>query len=152
MRFARKHFKILIVAAACTAIGAGASAIATAGASTATTTAATPKAHTARVPLGARALARRAIQADVVVATRQGFEAVTFERGFVESVSGQQLTIKEGTVKSTYKTVTLTIPSNAKVRDDGHASTLSALTAGQRVWVVQGPNVTHVIARPAPAS
>jgi hypothetical protein len=160
MNFARKHYKLLVVAAACTAIGAGASAIATAGAagSAATTTGTTAttggsgQAHGARGVVSARAIARRAVHADAVVATKNGFETVTLDRGFVQSVSGQQLTIKEGTKKVTYKTVTLTIPSSAKVRDDGHAAALSLLTTGQRVGVIQGPNATYVIARPAPAS
>jgi hypothetical protein len=156
MRFARKHYKLLIVAAACTAIGAGASAIATAGAAgttTGTTTATTtPKAHRAGRLLSARAVASRAVHADAVIDTKSGFVTVTLDRGFVQSVSGQQLTIREGTKKATYKIVTLTIPSNAKVRDNRKTATLSALTAGERVWVLQGPNATHVIARSVPAS
>jgi hypothetical protein len=99
---------------------------------------------------GVRALERRTVQANVVVATKTGFATVTIERGFVQSVSGQRLTIREGTKKATYKTVMLTIPSNAKVRDNRQASTLSALTAGQRVAVVQAPQRTGVIARSAP--
>ena len=86
----------------------------------------------------------------MVVATKSGFATVTIDRGFVQSVSGQQLTIREGTKNATYKTVTLTIPSSAKVRDNRQASTLSALTAGQRVSVVQAPKRTWVIARTAP--
>jgi hypothetical protein len=160
MKFARRHYKLLIVAAACTAIGASASAIATAGAastntstnSSTTSATASPKAHGAGGLLSARALARRAVHADAVVATRSGFVTVTLDRGFVQSVSGQQLTIREGTKKATYKTVTLTIPSNAKVREDRRTSSLSALTAGQPVWVLQGPNATRVIARSMPAS
>ena len=38
--------------------------------------------------------------------TADGFANVTFERGKVDSVSGQQLTITEGTPKASYKTVT----------------------------------------------
>lgn len=156
MRFLRKHYKLLIVAAACTAIGAGASAIATAGAASGTTSGATTATTTAKANragrlLSARALASRAVHADAVIDTKSGFVTVTLDRGFVESVSGQQLTIREGTKKATYKTVTLTIPSNAKVRDNKKTATLSALTAGERVWVLQGPNDTHVVARSAPA-
>lgn len=156
MKFARRHYKLLIVAAACTAIGASASAIATAGATgtntSGTTATATPKARGTGALLGARALARRAVHADAVVATKTGFVTVTLDRGFVQSVNGQQLTIREGTKKATYKTVTLTIPSDAKVRDNGQTAALSALTAGERVWVLQGPNATHVITRRAPAA
>src|SRR6476620_6254804 len=57
------------------------------------------------------------VRAELVVPDRQGgFKTVTLDRGTVDSVSGDQLTIKEGTPKATYKTVTLTIPSDAKVR------------------------------------
>jgi hypothetical protein len=149
MKFIRRHLKLVTVAAACVAIGAAGSAIASAGAaSTTSTTSTTAKAARAR-GAGARALERRAVHADVVVATKSGFATVTIDRGFVQSVSGQQLTIREGTKKATYKTVTLTIPSNAKVRDNRHTSSLSALTAGQRVSVVQAPTRTWVIARTA---
>jgi hypothetical protein len=151
MTLLRKHLKLVTVAAACVAIGAAGSAIATAGAASSGTT--TTSSTTAKAPrtrgAGARALERRAVHADVVVATKSGFETVTIDRGFVQSVSGQQLTIREGTKKATYKTVTVTIPSSAKVRDNRRASTMSALTSGQRVSVVQAPNRTWVIARTA---
>jgi hypothetical protein len=152
--YLRKHLKFVTVAAACVAIGAAGGAIATAGAAGtgtgATTTSSSTTAKPARVRgAGARALERRAVHADVVVATGSGFATVTVDRGFVQSVSGQQLTIREGTKKATYKTVTVAIPPSAKVRDNRRASTLSALTAGQRVSVVQAPSRTWVIARTA---
>ncbi len=152
MTYLRKHLKLVTVAVACVAIGAAGSAIASAGAASGGTTSSTSgaaKAARAR-RAGARALERRAVHANVVVATKSGFATVTVDRGFVQSVSGQQLTIREGSAKATYKTVTLTIPSSAKVRDNRQVSKLSALTAGQRVSVVQAPQRTWVIARSAP--
>ena len=153
MTFVRKHFKLLTIGAACAAAGAGAGAIATAGAAGTSTAAASSagasSAHTAAATRARRALARRAIQGDLVVATRNGFATFTLNRGFVQSVSGQQLTIREGTRKATYKTVTLTIPAGAKVRNNGQSAGLSQLTAGERVGVVQGPKLTRVIARNA---
>jgi len=155
--YLRKHLKLVTVAAACVTIGAAGSAIATAdaagsrpsttgtGSSTAATT---PRARGALAR--ARALERRAVHADVVVATKTGFQTVTLDRGFVQSVNAQQLTIREGTKNATYKTVTLTIPSGAIVRDDRQASTLLALTPGQRVVVVQASQRTWVIARTTP--
>jgi hypothetical protein len=153
--YLRKHLKLITVAASCVAVGAAGSAIATAGAASTSTTTGTANgstsAKTARARgAGVRALERRTVQANLVVATKSGFATVTVERGFVQSVSGQQLTIREGTKKATYKTVTLTIPSNAKVRDNRQSSVLSALSAGQRVAVVQAPQRTWVIARSAP--
>lgn len=150
MTYLRKHLKLITVAVACVAIGAAGSAIATAGAASNTTSGSAKSAKTARAGVGVRALERRTVQANLVVATKSGFATVTVDRGFVQSVSGQQLTIREGTKKATYKTVTLTIPSNAKVRENRQSSTLSALTAGQRVAVVQAPQRTWVIARSAP--
>ncbi len=149
MSFLRKHLKLLTIGAVCAAAGAGASAIATAGAAgtTTATTSSSTGSTAAKHPAVRRALMRRAVQGSVVVATKSGFETVTFNRGFVQSVSGNQLTIREGTKKATYKTVTLTIPSGATVRDNGQAASLSQLTQGQRVGVLQGPKRTAVVAR-----
>lgn len=147
MTFLRKHFKLLTVGAVCAAAGAGASAIATAGAAGTTTSTNSATTHSATARPARRALVRRAVQGSLVVATKSGFVTVTFDRGFVQSVSGQQLTIREGTKKATYKTVTLSIPAGAKVRDNGRAASLSQLTQGQRVGVVQGPKRTVVVAR-----
>ncbi|MDQ6806695.1 MAG: hypothetical protein M3065_17415, partial [Actinomycetota bacterium] len=60
---------------------------------------------------------------------------------------GQQLTIAEGTKKATYRTVTVTIPTTARVRLDRKAAALSALKAGERVMVIQAPQRTWVVAR-----
>jgi hypothetical protein len=62
-------------------------------------------------------------------------------------VNGQQLTITEGTAKASYKTVTLTIPAGARVRDNRQKASLSDVKAGQRVIVIQAPKRTLVIAR-----
>ena len=144
MSFMSRHSRILIVAVTCAVIGAGASAIASAGAATSPTTAS--RAHTGRVH-GPRRWERRAVEGSIVIRTKQGFKTVTFERGTVQSISGQQLTMVEGTAKATYKTVTLTIPANARVRDNGQKSTLSNVEDGQRVIVLTAPKNTFVIAR-----
>jgi hypothetical protein len=89
----------------------------------------------------------RAVSGQLVVATPRGFGTVTFERGLLRSVSGRTLTIAEGTKKATYRTVTVTLPAGAVVRDDRHTATFSSLTPGQRVTVVQAPKRTLVIAR-----
>jgi hypothetical protein len=149
MSMIRKHTRLLLVAICCVAGGAGASVIAGAGAATSSshhsTSAKAGKAGKARK--GLAGIARRSVSAQLVVHTKQGFQTVTLDRGVVDSVSGQQLKLTEGTPKATYKTVTLTIPSTARVRDDHQKSTLSAVTAGQRVLVVQAPKRTFVIAR-----
>jgi len=149
MKGIRKHSKLLLVAVSCLAIGAGASAIASAGA------AGVSKTRPLHGP-GLRArglrreaiglLARRAVHADAVVWTRHGFVTVTFDRGTVDSVSGQQLTITEGLKNAAYKQVALTIPTTARIRDNRAPATLSQLTQGQRVIVIQAPSHTFVIA------
>jgi hypothetical protein len=145
----RKHSRLLLVAVVCVALGAGAGAIATAGATS--TSAAKPPtgAGRSRAMHGLRRIARRAVHGDIVVRTKSGFATVTFDRGTVAAVNGRQLTITEGTAKATYKTVTLTIPATAAVRDDRHRASLSDVKAGQRVLVLAAPQRTYVIARAA---
>lgn len=93
------------------------------------------------------------VHADLVVAQRGGtFATVTIDRGFVQSINGDQLTIAEGTKTATYKTVTLTIPSDATIRNGHRGSSLSDLQSGQPVEVTVGPNGTLVVARHAPKS
>jgi hypothetical protein len=142
MSYIRTHGRLLVVAVCCVALGAGVSAIATAGAATGTS--AHPRVAARRGAL--RRFAARAVHGTVIVRTRSGFGTVNFDRGTVDSVSGQQLTLTEGTAKASYKTVTLTIPSTARVRDNRQKATLSDVKAGQRVIVVQAPKQTFVIA------
>jgi len=78
-----------------------------------------------------------------------GFDTVTMDRGSFSSLSGDQLTITEGTKTATYKTVTLTIPSSATVRRNGEAAKLSDLKSGDTVMVVQSPKATVVSANDA---
>jgi len=146
----RRHWRLLAVAVCCGALGAGVSAIATAGAATSTAStsggSSHPRAKQARIRAGALRRLTRAVQGSAVVHTKDGFATVSFARGKVEAVNGNQLTIAEGTRTATYKTVTLTIPANAVVRDDRRAATLSAVKTGQRVLVLQAPRRTYVIA------
>ncbi|HTX32446.1 MAG TPA: hypothetical protein VMD09_13770 [Solirubrobacteraceae bacterium] len=87
----------------------------------------------------------------MVVKTKDGYATVTFERGTVKSVSGQQLTLIEGSRKGpAYKTVTLTVPTTAQVRDNRQKATLADVKPGQRAAVIQGPKRTAVIARSNP--
>jgi hypothetical protein len=141
-----RHYRLLTVAVACVALGVGISAITSAGAASTK-----PSTHSAarhgRLGRG-RGLVRRAVTGDIVVHTkRHGFQTVTFERGKVDSVSGASLTMTEGTPNASYRTVTLTIPTDARIHDDGSLTGLSSLTAGQRVLVVTAPQRTFVFAR-----
>jgi hypothetical protein len=89
-----------------------------------------------------------AVHAELVVPNRNGngFETVTLDNGTVKSVNGDQLTITEGTQSATYKDVTLTIPSGAKVRRNFADAQLSDLKAGDRVHVSSSPEGTFVLA------
>ena len=90
------------------------------------------------------------VHSDTVVPNEKGgFDTVTMDRGSFSSLSGDQLTISEGTKSATYKTVTLTIPSNATVRRNGADAQLSDLKAGDEVFVVQSPSRTLVVAHDA---
>jgi len=88
---------------------------------------------------------RRAVHAEAVIPVKGGkFATVTYDRGTVTKVEGQELTLREGTKTATYKTVTLTIPSDAKVRVNGRAASLADVKPDQVASVVHGPNATRV--------
>lgn len=141
----RRHSRLLLVAVCCVAVGAGVSAIASAGAATSIASSHAASSH-AKVRRGGLRHLLRAVQGSAVVRTADGFANVSFERGKVVSVSGRQLTLTEGTPKATYKTVTVTVPANAVVRDNRQTASLSEVKAGQRVLVLTAPRRTYVIA------
>ena len=142
----RRHSRLLLVAVCCVAVGAGVSAIASAGAATGSSSSHAASAHAKAGRGGLRRLLH-AVQGSAVVRTAGGFANVSFERGKVVSVSGRQLTLTEGTPKATYKTVTVTVPANAVVRDNRQTASLSDVKAGQRALVLTAPKRTYVIAR-----
>ncbi len=154
MSFLRSHARLLAVAVSCLALGAGASVIANAGAATSTSKRQSPAAKTAKAHPRARLAelrraVRGAVHADVVVHTKSGFKTLTVDRGFVASVSGNTLTLREATRKATYRTVSITVPSGARIRNRGQAAALTALTPGEHVLVLQGLARTWVVARAA---
>jgi hypothetical protein len=150
MRLLKRHYRLVALAAACVALGAAVSAITSAGAATpasgTTSTASSAAGHAHRAGIGRRMLGG-AVHGSLVVHGKSGWVTVTFDRGVVKSVSGNQLTITERTKHAVYKDVTLTIPSNAVVRVNRQKGTLGQLKSGQRVSVVNAPNRTRVIAR-----
>jgi hypothetical protein len=90
------------------------------------------------------------VHSDTVVPNQKGgFDTITMDRGTYSSLSGDQLTITEGTKTATYKTVTLTIPTNATVRRNDAAAHLSDIKSGDTVMVAQSPQGTVVDARDA---
>lgn len=147
--FITRHSRSLIVGLSCAGLATGAGAIATAGASTGHATGHAARGDHSGPPPGPPPLAGltgQAVHGQVVVPTKTGFATVTFDRGVVKSVDGQQLEITEGTKTNTYQTVTVTVPANAIVRNDGSKSSLADVSAGEHVTVIQGPEKTCVLA------
>jgi hypothetical protein len=64
-----------------------------------------------------------------------GFDTVTQDSGTVKSLSGDSLTITEGTDKATYATPTLTIPSGATVERNFQSAKLSDIQTADHVDV-----------------
>ena len=109
-----KTMKTVGVAALCAALGT-AGGIASSGAASSTS----KKANSTRQgPPGGGRPGGHAVHEDAVVLNKAGtaFINATEDSGSVVSVSGDQLTIKEGTKSVTYKTLTLTIPSGATIK------------------------------------
>jgi hypothetical protein len=86
------------------------------------------------------------VHSEAVVPNKAGdkFITVTTDAGKVKSVSGDELTITEGTKTLTYKDVTLTIPSDASVYRNGSKASLSDLQEGDHVMVSQSSDGTYV--------
>jgi hypothetical protein len=90
------------------------------------------------------------VHSDTVVPNKSGgFDTITMDRGSFSSLSGDQLTITEGTKTATYKTAALTIAPSATIRRNDEQAKLADLKAGDEVTVLQSPKATAVIARDA---
>jgi hypothetical protein len=141
--------RVLALGVACAAAGAGAGTVAAAGASTGHRS--PSGAHAAHVghARGLIRLLRRSVHGELTIHTAKGFRTVTMNRGTVDAVSGDSLTMTDGTPKASDQKVTLTIPAGARIRNERKPATLSSLTAGERVVVVQLPRRTIVRAHPA---
>jgi hypothetical protein len=148
---ARKIGKVVGVVAVGAALGAAGAYVGDAASSPSTSSAAAGKAQRPG-PNGPRSgpvrRLRGAVHAELVVPTKNGkFVNVTIDRGFIEKLDGNSLTLREGTKHATYKTVTLDIPSDAVVRIKRKPGKLSDIKTGQHAMVVHGPQRTLVIVR-----
>ena len=143
MKQRTRPMRIVGVAVLCIALGA-AGGIASGGAATSKSS----KANAARAGGHPGGPGGRAVHEDAVVLNKAGtaFITATEDSGTVVSVSGDQLTIKEGTASVTYKTVTLTIPSGATIKRNGSTAQLSELKAGDHVHVTKSSDGTTVFA------
>ena len=90
----------------------------------------------------------RAVHAEEVVLNKAGtaFITQTEDNGKVKSVSGNDVTITEGTTTVTYKDVTITIPSGATITRNGATATLADLKAGDHIDVSSSSDGTNVFA------
>lgn len=147
----RSPITLTALAAGCVAIGAAGSTIVAASAESpstpkSATAAKAPKAGTkAKISRAAvERAARRAVHAEITVATKDGFDEVVVDRGVVTAVSGDELTVQHKTKKLTGDTVTVKIPADAKVRVDRKEAKLIDVKQGQRVAVLQLPKRTVV--------
>jgi hypothetical protein len=86
------------------------------------------------------------VHSEAVVPNKAGdkFITVTTDTGTVKSISGDQLTITEGTKNLTYKDVTITVPSDATVNRNGAKATFGDLKEGDHVMVSQSSEGTFV--------
>ena len=152
MSLSRRNAQLVLVALCSLAVGAGASVIAGAGAATGNARHAPLRTHAARRAGRLGWIARHAAQGTLLLATRSGFRTVSFDRGLVGSVSGRRLTLLEGNPRTAQRTIILTVPSGARIRDDRRVVSLSALTPGQRVIVLRTAKrawvLAHTVRRP----
>jgi hypothetical protein len=147
MRFTTPK-RALAAIAACALLGAGVG-IAGAGAATSTTKARSSQSTTTnanRPPDGMRH--GMSVHSEEVVLDKAGdkFITETEDNGVVKSVSGNDLTITEGTKTVTYKDVTITIADGATIMRNGKTAQLSDLQAGDHVHATQSSDGTVVLA------
>jgi hypothetical protein len=147
MRFTTPK-RALAAIAACALLGTGVG-IAGAGAATSTTKARSSQSTTTnanRPPDGMRR--GMSVHSEEVVLDKAGdkFITETEDNGVVKSVSGNDLTLTEGTKTVTYKDVTTTIADGATIMRNGKTAQLSDLKAGDHVHVSQSSDGTNVFA------
>jgi len=97
------------------------------------------------------------VHVEAVVLDKAGKNWITMteDNGTVKSVSGNDVTITEGTADVPYKDVTVTIPDGATVIRDGAKAAVGDLKAGDHVHVSSSSDGTFVFAaddswRPGP--
>jgi hypothetical protein len=87
------------------------------------------------------------VHAEFVVPTRTDtFKTITFDRGTITGVDGSTVHLREGTKTATYKTVDITLGSDAVVFVNGHKASVGDLASGQKARITQRPKGTFVVA------
>jgi GTPase involved in cell partitioning and DNA repair len=142
----RKWAGAIAVAATCALVGA-AGGIATSGA--ATTSAGTAKASktassaTDRPQGGPGGFSVHSVSAQLNKAGT-AFVTVTRDQGTVTAISGNDITLHEGTNTVTYKDVTVTVPDGATVTRNDATAALSDTKVGDRVSISSSSDGTVV--------
>jgi hypothetical protein len=97
---------------------------------------------------GPRPIGGPPVHSELVVPNKSGddFVTITQDSGEVVSVSGSEITVKEGTEEATYKTVTLDLPDGATVVRNGEKVEIGDLQTGDQVHVSQSPENSFVFA------
>ena len=94
-----------------------------------------------------RGFHRAPVHAEMVVPARDNtFKAITFDRGTITGVDGSTVHLREGTKTATYRTVDITLGSDAIVVVNGHKASVSDLKADQKARITQRPRGTFVFA------
>ena len=139
--------RALAVLAVCGLIGASAG-MAGAGAATSSKSNTSSTQRNANRPGDGMRRGGPPVHAEVVRLNKAGdaFITVTEDSGIVKSVSGNDLTITEGTKTVTYKDVTISIPDGATIKRNGETAQLSDLKEGDHVHVSQSSDGTVVMA------
>jgi hypothetical protein len=137
----------LIVVALCAAVGAAAGIAGTAASPKHGSQGTEIRAHGMR-HFGHARFGGPPVHVEAVVLNRAGdkFITLTEDSGKVKSVSGNDMTITEGFGNVTYKDVTVTVPSDARVSRNFKDAKLSDVKAGDRVHVEQSSAGTNVFA------
>jgi hypothetical protein len=136
------------IGAACAVVGTGAGIAGSSAATNGKSSSKSARDSHHSDPLGGpfRRAGGPPVHSEAVVPNKagDGFITVTTDFGTVKSLSGDDLTITEGTKTLTYKDVTITIPSDATVHRNGSAAALGDLQAGDHVRVSRSSEGTFV--------
>jgi GTPase involved in cell partitioning and DNA repair len=136
----------IAVAATCALVGAASGIATSSAASTAASTAKASKISsgaTGRPFGGPGGMSVHSVSAQLNKAGT-AFITVTTDQGTVTAISGNDITLHEGTKTVTYKDVTVTVPDGATVTRDDATASLSDIKVGDRVSISSSSDGTVV--------
>jgi hypothetical protein len=87
------------------------------------------------------------VHAEFVVPARDNsFKTITIDRGTITGVSGSTVSLREGTIDATYKTVDIALGDDALIVVNGHKASAGDLQADMKAQITRKPNHTFVFA------